>query len=927
MAVQSSSMMTKLLLSGLSVLSLPALSDAAVKGQVTIANQTRLESAEVRIKELNLTKSTDSSGHFIFPSVQSGSYTLEINYLGFKPLSIPIVVADALIEKKVALEPQSNTEEVLVYGQAAALSSAISQNRQADGVIDVIDTKAMGDFPDQNISESLQRLPGVSIKRDQGEGRYVSVRGLNPDYNSVSVNGINLPSPEADTRSVALDVIPNDLIGSVTVDKTITPDKDADALGGAINIKSLSGFDREGFSYKVYADASYNDLVNETSPKLGLTLTGRMSFFGKEDALGVAFSSSYYHRNFGSDNVETGGKWSFDDGQLEGLEEMEQRDYTISRERLGFGLNFDLRYFDNTNLYFRTLYSSFTDDEERFANKFEFGEIVIEDGEEEFETKAIMPGDIAEAVEVKKELKNREETQIIQSYALGGESRLDNWIIDYRYGYSEAKEDETMHIDGAAFKAEYGADVGIGFSNSKKPKISSSANINALSDYEFDEIEMAEADATDTQQVFNLNVAHEFFIADMPSFVKFGTKISLREKVAEETVVIYSEGDDNELLDNTLSAFAAKKPDYSLGNFGNGISKDRLMEALPLLEAEEDLEKSAIGDYTINEDIVAAYAMMRMDIDHLRVIAGARYEGTDRSLTGKRFDEDAEEVVATQYKSDDNHILPAVIAKYELNDSSVLRGAWTNTLARPTFEQLSPGALLKVEDEEGESGNPQLDTMTSSNIDIGYAWYPGDVSVVSVGLFYKQIENFIYKTELDSGTLGFQEGLAMETWKNGDSASLMGAEFSASHQFDFGLLLSANATLIDSDATLEWFDEDTKTSKSRDIRLPGQSDFVANLLIGYEYDRYSVRLSGNYQSLILDEVEDITSKVNDIYIDNNMHWDFVAKARILKSLSATFKVSNLTDEPYYAYQHKSDYNYQYENYGRTVQLGFELADF
>ena len=911
MAVKSSSMMTKLLLSGLSVLSLPALSDAVVKGQVTIANQSDFESAEVRIKELNLTSSTDSLGQFIFPSVQSGSYTLVINALGFKPLSIPIVVADALIDKKIALEPESNTEEVLVYGQAAALSSAINQTRQADGVIDVIDTKSMGDFPDQNISESLQRLPGVSIQRDQGEGRYVSVRGLNPDYNSVSVNGISLPSPEADTRSVALDVIPNDLIGSVTVDKTITPDKDADALGGAINIKSLSGFDREGFSYKVYADASYNDLVNDTSPKLGLTLTDRMSFFGKEDALGVAFSSSYYHRNFGSDNVETGGKWSFDEAQLEGLEEMEQRDYTITRERLGFGLNVDLRYFDNTHLYFRTLYSSFTDDEERFANKFEFGD-------------PLMPGDIAEEVEVTRELKNREETQIIQSYALGGESRLDHWIIDYRYGYSEAKEDETMHIDGAAFKAEYGADAGIGFSNSQKPKITSVANINAPSDYEFDKIEMAEADATDTQQVFNLNVAHEFFIADKPSVVKFGTKISLREKIAEETVIEYSEG-DNGLPNNKLDAFVAAKPDYSLGDFGNGISKDRLMEALPLLEAEEDLEKSAIGDYTINEDIVAAYAMMRMDIDHLRLIAGARYEGTERSLTGKRFDEDAEEVVATQYKSDDHHILPAVIAKYELNDSSVLRAAWTNTLARPTFEQLSPGALLKVEDEEGESGNPQLDTMTSSNMDIGFAWYPDDVSVVSVGLFYKQIENFIYKTELDSGTLGFQEGLAMETWKNGESASLMGAEFSASHQFDFGLLLSANATLIDSNATLEWLDDDTVNS--RDIRLPGQSDFVANLLIGYEYDRYSVRLSGNYQSLILDEVEDITSKVHDIYIDNNMHWDFVAKARILKSLSATFKVSNLTDESYYAYQYKSEYNYQYENYGRTVQLGFELADF
>ncbi|MCY4043935.1 MAG: TonB-dependent receptor [Cellvibrionales bacterium] len=825
-------------------------------------------------------------------------------------------------------EKKTTTEEVMVYGQAAALSSAINQTRQADGVVDVIDTQRMGDFPDQNISESLQRLPGISIQRDQGEGRYVSVRGLNPDYNSVSVNGINIPSPEADTRAVALDVIPNDLIGSVTVDKTITPDKDADALGGAIHIKSLSAYDREAFNYKVYVDASYNTLVDKVSPKLGLTFTDRLSFLGIEDALGVAFSSSYYHRDFGSDNVETGGSWQFDGGVIQGLEEVEQRDYTITRERLGFGLNLDLRYFDNTDLYLRTLYSQFTDDEERFANKIEFGEMALNDeNEEAFDSKAIMAGETAQAVEMAKELKDREETQIIQSYAFGGESRIDDWRIDYRYGYSEAKEDEKMHIDGAEFKAVFGFDAGIGFSDSKKPQVFSATNINNPSNFAFDKIEMAEADVKDTQQVLNLNVAHNFSIAGMPSLVKFGTKVSLREKVAEETVSVYEEGDDNELPDNSLGAFVAEKPDYNLGNFGNGVSKDRLLEALPLLAQETDLEKSAIGDYTLQEDIMSVYAMMRMDIDDLRLITGVRYEGTDRSMTGKRFVKESESVTATQYETDDQHILPAIVAKYDLSEASVLRAAWTNTLARPTFEQLSPGALLNVEDEEGEAGNPLLETMTSSNIDVAYAWYPGDVSVVSVGVFYKQIEHFIYKTALESSILGFDEGLTMETWKNGDNASLMGMELNAAHQFNCGLLLSANATVIDSDATLEWYDEDKEVYQSREIRLPGQSDFVANLLVGYEYGRYSLRLSGNYQALMLDEVEDITDKYNDIYIDSNMHWDFVAKAKLMNELSATFKVSNLTDESYYAYQHKSDYNYQYEKYGRTFQLGFELANF
>ncbi len=887
-----------------------------IRGQVQTAGKTKkLEGAKVTIDPLKKSTITNAAGEFVFPDIKSGIYTLRVDYLGFKPQTKSITVGDTDRHDIFSLETLNKVnEEVLVYGQAAAMNASINRQRHADGIVAIIDTKSMGDFPDQNISESLQRLPGVSIERDQGEGRYVAVRGLNPDYNSVTVNGINIPSPDAGRRAVALDVIPNDLVGSVQVTKTVTPDKDADSLGGAIEITSLSAFDREDVGYKVYADASYNGLMKKTSPKLGVTLTNTFDLLGKEDVLGVAFSASYYNRDFGSGNVETGGKWSFDDGKLEGLEEIEQRDYTINRERLGLGLNLDLKAFDDTDLYFRSLYSSFKDKETRFSNNVEF-------------SAPLMAGVVTDDAEVVRELKNRKEVQTIQSYTVGGQTHMNSWTMDYSVGLSEARENKGNYIDGAGFKAEFESQngvegVGVGFTGGKSPAIFANRAYHDMSQYKLDEVVMGEADAKDRQGVVKLDVMKAFFMADYPSSIKWGAKYNQRKKVSQENVIQYADF-DHLGEKNTLVSFMTKRVDYGIGSFGSGISNARVLEAIAGLEGKVDAEKSTVNDYIIRENIVAAYGMMTTDIQDVRVIAGLRYEQTHTASEGKRYDDASDAVSATHFDTKKKHFLPAILVKYDINDQMLLRGGWTNTLARPTFEQISPGALIenKKGKLEGEAGNPYLDTMTATNIDLGYEFYPGDVSVLSAGVFYKKIDDFIYANTVSGKRLGVDLNYKVQSWSNGDSASLLGLELNYVHQFDSGILLGANATFIDSTAELSF------AEGSRDISLPGQSDFVGNILLGYEKDRYSLRLSGNYKSKALIKIQNLDKRTGDIYEDAGMHWDFVAKANILENLSASFKVVNLTDESYYAYQHKPSYNYQYEKYGRTFQLGLEITNF
>ncbi|WP_300355151.1 TonB-dependent receptor plug domain-containing protein, partial [uncultured Alcanivorax sp.] len=316
-------------------------------------------------------------------------------------------------------------ETVRVIGQAASIDKALASQKAADNIETTVNADAIGQLPDANVSESLQRLPGVSIERDQGEGRFVRVRGLAPDFNAATINGIQTPAPEADKRAVALDVVPADLIESLTVVKSLTPDMDANSLGGTIEVKTLSAFDRDGYYLSLSGKGSYNDNVDETSPELSMAASNQFSIGDGDRNLGIAGGISWGKRDFGSDNVETGGAWDFDSGNA--LEEFEQRDYAITRERLGMALNFDYLLSDNTSLYLRTLYSRFTDNEIRQANIFEFDEAMV----------AGQRGDVA----VAKELKDREETQEISSFVFGGQHFWgDDWIMDFQAGYSTASE-------------------------------------------------------------------------------------------------------------------------------------------------------------------------------------------------------------------------------------------------------------------------------------------------------------------------------------------------------------------------------------------------------------------------------------------------------------------------------------------------------
>jgi len=818
----------------------------------------------------------------------------QIRNAGFRVslLAIAISAAPAWAEEAV--------ERVEVIGQAASIDKALREQKTADSIKSVVHADGVGQLPDDNAAEALQRIPGLSVERDQGEGRFVSVRGIAPDLNSVTINGTLVPAPEGDRRAVALDVLPAELVQSLSVVKSLTPDMDANSLGGTIEVESLSAFDHDGLFYTFSAEGSHDTNVSKNSPKFSGAISDRFSLGNGIDNFGVAAAFSWQKRKFGSENVETGGNWDFSDGAR--LNEVEQRDYEITRERTGFGLNFDYQPDDYSNYYLRTLYSKFKDTETRNAAGVGFADPQAS-------------GERGDA-EGWRDLKSRQDTQEIQSYVIGGERMIDLWTLSGQAGYSQATEKDPGGIAGAEFISDF---ENVGFDGTRKPRVSVGGDFYDPASFTLDEVEWEKVNGKDKEKNIRLDLARDYDLAGNAAQVKFGGKLSRRDKTSDTEVWVY---DDFSGID--LGGLQSGNVDYSLGNFGNGVSAGAIKDLIGGLDRDAfyDEENSRINDFDMREDINAAYLMNSLDIDDWRFIAGLRYEGTEFEAKGTGLRDGAYE--STQSKNRYDHWLPGLHARYQLAPSTALRAAWTNTVVRPTFGQLAPG--FAIDGADASFGNPDLKPLESMNLDLGIEHYMGHAGVLSGFLFYKDIDNFIYNTDLaGSGAWAdFDEALSFE---NGSSAKLYGVELAYSQKFDWlpapwnGVLLGANLTLSKSDATIEG------QGAKRSIDMPNQSDTVGNFMVGWEDDRFNMRVAANYKSSYLYEIGSIEDKRQDLIVDDQLFVDFKAGYFLTPDLQLTFEAQNITDESYYVYTGRHGYNAQYEEYGPTYKVGLTLTHF
>ncbi len=813
------------------------------------------------------------------------------------------------------VEDKAAAQDIIVTGQRAAQQAAVEVKRNSLAVSETIIADDVGKLPDQNVAESVRRLPGLSVANDQGEGRYVIIRGVNPNLVNVTVNGQTQPAPEPDGRQVKLDDIPSALIGAVTISKSITPDQDANAIGGAIDIRTLSAFDRREHLFMT-ARGQYGryELGNGHPYEADAQVGGRFGNFG------AVASVSYSKRDIESENFQ--GSTVFNANGAP--DQFGLRDYNLTRERTGIVLNLDWHPSDAVKLYARGTYSKFTDHEIRDQDRVDS---IAYTGA----TSGTYRGRPSLLVRL------RDEDDNTKSVSGGGTFDLGSAKLDVSGAWARAIKDDPLRSEfnfrGSATSAA-GSVTGT-FDVTQSPYLFTIASFNPAA-YTLNSVNYDRRHAQEDlwQLRADLSIPVRF---GSDSTIKIGAKYLNRHKVNDRNFVQYGAG---------TTAFTAATAAY-IGDTsfydGRYVFGPRISYALAQAFADANVNarsqsaanltstrnNSLVNDYDVREEVTAGYAMAVLRLDRLTLIPGVRVEHTQDHALGKLITATSSPTQGFNSTGDRSYtdVFPGLNAKFEATRDLIFRAAVTTSLGRPNYPDLTPFVSVDVTTSPVTitQGNPAVQPYKAVNLDGAMEYYLPDHGLLSVGVFYKHIDNPIYSqsTAVANGTFAGQTFATANVIQplNADKAIIKGIEFAAQVQFTFlpspldGFGVTANYTIVGGEGS-------GLAGRSGDFPLFFQSKRIASGQLTYEKYGITARLAYSRRSKYLDLIG--ASAATDQYTDSNGQLD----ARIGFAVGPHFEVylegGNLNDAPFRRFIGTPNQLVERERYGRAFRLGGQV---
>jgi iron complex outermembrane recepter protein len=806
----------------------------------------------------------------------------------------------------------SQVSDVIVTGQRGAIASARADERRADNLTNVVSADSVGQFGDQNTAEALQRLPGVNIERNEGEGRTVSVRGLPSSFTQVTVNGVRVGTSEAGSTTVGLDVIPSDLLGRIVVSKTYTPDMDGDTIGGAVELQSQSAFDQLGDRYTLRAEGNYQEYAGEWGPEVAGGLARRFM----DGNLGLALSANYSERFINGDDLRNeAGLRAITRGSTEFLypDELNQRFEIGVRERFGGTFNLEYRPRDGMELFLRGQFTQLNDDDTRVQQLWQT--------ERSTGNEVVAVSDTSGTFN---DVRNRYQVFFqptedrLYSLSAGGEYRFANdWEIDYQVDTSRSRWSQEdglrprFEIDDIRAIATYGQDsltVDIQRESGSRPDPSIAGN------YRYVNLLFIEEERTDDISSARFNIRAPFAAFGDDGYLQFGAKFRTRDKEADKAEF---NGDPRTRgFTDTYATQTTFLPDSGFRNsFGPFVQLDALRDlairsrdALLADPRFQRQDNTVASDYRLGEDVTAAYVLGNWSLSpDLTLIAGVRVEQTEFSSQGFFFESDDNGLNAAgqplsavslgTYETDYTEWLPSALIRWEPSDALVVRAGYGRGLARPDFDDARNSQAVRFDPgdpantRELEAGNPFLEPLIADQFDASVAWYPNSQTVFQIAVFHKEITDFFLDfetTNIAQTPIVLPTGVAttfdsIETVINGGEASVTGVELAYSQTFAdlpgllSGLFVEGNLTLAESEA-------ETSERPGESFPFPGQADISGNLSIGWENDIFSMRVAGNHRGEVLSGLSG--NGIEDRYrapftqIDVNLRWNVTEQVQL-----------------------------------------------
>lgn len=928
-----------LLSAGLQVLAnvnVNELKHGTIKGRILDTSNQTLPGATIYIDSLHTGVVSDINGFYTLTNIAPGTYKVKVSYVGYSPVEMTITVPEGkTVESDVMLNDGVKLREVVVGGAFNGQRRALSSQKNAMRIVNVVSADQVGKFPDSNIGDALKRISGINVQYDQGEARFGQVRGTSADLSSVTINGNRIPSAEGDTRNVQLDLIPADMVQTIEVNKVVTADMDADAIGGSINLVTKNTPSKRMFN--ATAGSGYNAVSKKAQLNLGLTYGDR--FFN--DKLGLMFSGSYQNAPGGSDNAEF--EYDVDDGSVV-MKEAQMRQYYVTRERQSYSLALDYKFNADHKISFKGIYNRRNDWENRYR-------VVYKDLDESD------PSEQSIELQTKggaDDTRNaRLERQQTMDFTLDGEHNLGGRLLmDWAASFSRASEDRPneryfgLKMDNNTGENLINTFRGIGgrapYSTIAIPGLDNEG-------WELDELTNSNQSIYENEWKFRLNFELPLMKGLYGNTLRFGGKYTNKEKDRETTMYKYDGEDvnDNPIFNDGGAwrehGSSQIRKGFMVGdNYPEGthfVSKKYLGSInFNSMQGEPDYEEMS-GNYHAKEEITSAYLRFDQKLGQkLDLMLGLRMEHTALNYRGLNWvvDEDENESLEStgNRKNSYTNWLPSVLLKYDVNDDLKLRASFTETLSRPKYSALIPSVNYNRADEEATIGNPNLKPTTSYNFDLSAEYYFKSVGLVSVGLFYKSINNVIVDEVwkgMDAqlpitGTYDYEISKPINAY----DADLFGVE--VAYQRDFGFITPALKCLgfygnytYTANKTKNHHFEHRVLEDGEDVDMIGSPEHTANASLFFEKWGFNIRLSYNFASAFVDEMGEVAQL--DRYYDKVNYLDLNASYTFGKRFKTTIyaDVTNLLNQPLRYYQGTKDRTAQVEYYGARFNAGIKVS--
>lgn len=897
----------------------------AISGRIIDEQNLPLPGASIFLKEIEQGTSSDANGFYRFSGISTGKYTLTVSYIGYETQSKMIEVSNEVVEVDFKITEGIALKEIVISSYMQGQNKAINQQKNSVNITNIVSADQVGRFPDANIGDALKRIPGINVQYDQGEARFGHVRGTAPEFNSVMLDGDRIPSAEAETRSVQLDLVPADMIQTVEVNKVVTPDMDADAIGGAINLITKSN----PYDQRISATLSsgYNFLVNKIQYSGG-ALYGNRFKMGKKSSVGMVFSVSYQNNNLGSDNIEA--EWKKNKNGSFFMEDFQQRTYYLTRERQSYSAAFDFNFNKNHKIELKGIFNHRKDWENRYRLRYKDIK-QKEDGSWIAEIRRQTKGGNS-ATRFK-----RLEDQKIMNFALSGEHHFGKIEVDWKGSYAKASEERPneRYLSMRAKKVTVAPDI----SDTKKPIVNviDEGRKDLSSNFSLKELTEEFQFTDEIDKKGKLDVKIPLLKGDFKSKIKIGGRFKAKEKQRNNRFFEYDPANETVFLNDALStAKDQSKSNFSVGKkyvagkfIDNKFLGNTDLNNATNFEKKESLEEES-GNFEAKENVWASYIRYDQKVgDKLKIIAGLRLEQTALEYSGRELNVDEKGKVLSLNKTKKENksytnLLPSVIVQYKFSRNTQIKAAYTNTIARPKYYDLVPHYEINLEDMKMNIGNPGLKPTHSMNLDLMGEHYFSSIGLASAGFFYKKITNFVVTQEFKDYTFNEKVWEKFKKPINGGNANLFGIEVAFQKQLDFlpaflkNFGIYTNYTFTKS--VVKNFQVEGRENEK--ISLPGTPEHTFNVSLFYETKKLSIRSSLNFSDHFIDEVG--TSTFYDRYYDRAFHLDLNANYTINKYLNIFAEANNLLNQPLRYYQGDINRVMQEEYYGIKINIGLKF---